>query len=64
MLVFPKLLLPNRTFSVERESLDASTCATALDSSSIAIPKLVSSSGIVQTGSCGKGASHLFGTHC
>lgn len=44
MLVFPKLLLPNRSLasSVERESLDIRTCACASDSSSIAVSKLAS----------------------
>ncbi|KAG2563540.1 hypothetical protein PVAP13_8KG327908 [Panicum virgatum] len=54
---------PELASSVERESLIVGTCATALDSSSIAIPKLVASSGIAQDNSLGKGASHFFGTH-
>ncbi|XP_022684993.1 uncharacterized protein LOC111258245 [Setaria italica] len=49
--------------SIERESLDASTCASALDSSSIATLKLVASSSIAQDNSSGKGASHTFVTH-
>lgn len=51
------------TSSLERESLDGGTCASALDSSSIATPKLVASSGVAQDDSNGKGASHFFGTH-
>lgn len=47
---------------VERESLDNSTCASALDSSSIATPKLVASSGSAQDNSNGKGTSHIFRT--
>jgi hypothetical protein len=34
-----------------------------LDSSLIATPKLVASSGVAQGGLNGKGASHIFGTH-
>ena len=49
---------------VARLSLDDSTCAKALDSSSIASPKLVASSGDVQGISHGKGASHIFETPC
>ena len=65
MLVFSKLLLPNRSWLlfVERECLDVSTAACASDSSSIAIPKLVASSGVAQDNSDSKGASHLIGTH-
>ena len=54
---------PELASLVERESLIVGTCATALDSSSIAIPKSVVSSGVAQNDSCGKGASHLYGTH-
>jgi len=49
--------------SVERESLDASTSACASDSSSIAIPKPIASSGITQDNSGSKGASHFIGIH-
>ncbi|KAG2556317.1 uncharacterized protein LOC120685695 [Panicum virgatum] len=49
--------------SVERESLDFSTSACASDSSFIAIPKPVASSGVAQSDSDGKGASHFFGAH-
>ena len=49
--------------SVERESLDISTSACASDSSPIAIPKPVASSGVAQDNSGGKGASHFFGAH-
>ena len=48
------------TFFLERESLDVGTCASASDSSSIAISKLATSYGIAQDNSCGKGASHFF----
>jgi hypothetical protein len=51
------------TSSLERESLDGSKCASAVDSSPIATPKLVASSGVAQGDSNGKGASHCFGTH-
>ena len=47
---------------VARESLDDSTCAKVLDSSSIASPKLVASSDDVQGISDGKGASCIFGS--
>jgi hypothetical protein len=53
---------PESTSSLERESLDGSKCASALDSCPIATPKLVASSG-TQGDSNGKGASHCFGTH-
>jgi hypothetical protein len=43
--------------------LDGGKCASALDSSPIATPKLVASSGVAQGDSNGKGASHCFGTH-
>jgi hypothetical protein len=52
---------PELTSSLERESLDG-ICASALDSSSIANPKLVASCGVAPNDSIGKGASHLFGT--
>ena len=55
-------LQPELSSCVARESLDDSTCAKALDSSSIASPKLVASSGDVQGISHGKGVSHIFGT--
>ena len=48
---------------VERESFDVSTCLIALDSSHVATPKLVASSGVAQSDSRGKGAFHFFGTH-
>lgn len=51
------------TSSLKRESLDVGTCDGALDSSSIAIPKLVASSSVAQDDSSGKGASYFFGTH-
>ena len=54
---------PELTSSFERESLDDGTCASALDSSSIATPKLGGVSGVAQDDSNGKGASHIFGTH-
>jgi hypothetical protein len=54
---------PESTSSIECESLDGGKCTSALDSSPIATPKLVASSGIAQDDSNGKGASHLFGTH-
>jgi len=53
---------PELASSVERESLDVSTCGSALDSSSIAISKLASF-GVAQSDSDGKGASHFFGAH-
>ena len=40
-------------FSAERESLDVGICASALASFSIAIPKLVGSSGAARSDSCG-----------
>ena len=49
--------------SVERESLDISTVVCAPDSSSIAIPKHVASSGVAQDNSGCKGVSHFIGTH-
>jgi hypothetical protein len=54
---------PKSTSSLERESLDGTKRASALDSSLIATPKLVVSSGVAQDVSDGKGASHIFGTH-
>ena len=45
---------------VQRDSLDVGSCASASDSSSIAISKLATSYGIAQDNSCGKGASHFF----
>ena len=51
---------PELASLVEHESLDISTCASALDSSSIANRKLAASSGVAQSESCGKGASHFF----
>jgi hypothetical protein len=51
------------TSSLEPESLDGGKCASALDSSPIATPKLVASSSVAQGDSNGKGASHFFGTH-
>jgi hypothetical protein len=51
------------TSSLECESLDGGKCASALDSSPIATPKLVVSSSVAQGDSNGKGASHFFGTH-
>jgi hypothetical protein len=51
------------TSSLERESMDGSKCLSALDSSPIATPKLVASSGVAQGDLNGKGASHFFGTH-
>ena len=53
---------PELASSVERESLDVSTCGCVSDSSSIASPKLASS-GVAQSDSDGKGASHFFGAH-
>jgi hypothetical protein len=46
------------TSSLEPESLDGAKCSSALDSSPIATPKLVASSGVAQGDSNGKGASH------
>ena len=54
---------PELTSSIECEPLDVSTVACASDSSSIATPKLVASSGVAQVNSGCKGASHLIGTH-
>ena len=54
---------PELTPSLERESFDGGTCASALDSSPIATPMLVDSSGVAQDDSNGKGASHILGTH-
>jgi predicted nuclease with TOPRIM domain len=54
---------PESTSSLEPESLDGGKCSSALDSSPIATPKLVASSGVAQGDSNGKGASHFFGTH-
>jgi hypothetical protein len=45
------------------ESLNGGKYASALDSSPIATPKLVASSGVAQGDSNGKGASHFCGTH-
>jgi hypothetical protein len=50
------------TSSIERESLGGGKCASALDSSAIATPKLVGSSGAAPGDSNGKGASHFFRT--
>jgi len=49
--------------SIEQEFFYVSTSTCASDSSPIAIPKHVASSGVAQSDSCGKGASHLSGTH-
>jgi hypothetical protein len=46
-----------------RESLDGGKHASAVDSSPIATPKLVASSGVAQSDSNGKGSSHFFETH-
>ena len=54
---------PELASFLEREGLDVGTCASALDSSSIATPKLVAFSGVAQDSSSGKGVSHIFGTH-
>jgi hypothetical protein len=54
---------PESTSSLEHESLDGGKCASALDSSPIATPKLVASIGVAQGDLNGKGASHFFGTH-
>jgi hypothetical protein len=54
---------PEATSSLERESLDGVMCASALDSSPIANPKLVASSGVAQGDLNGKSASHCFGIH-
>jgi hypothetical protein len=43
--------------------LDGDKCANALDSSPIATPKLVASSGDAKGDTESKGASHFFGTH-
>jgi hypothetical protein len=43
--------------------LDDGKCASALDSSHIATPKLVASSSVAQGDSNGKNASHCFRTH-
>jgi hypothetical protein len=51
------------TSSFECESSDGGMYASTLDSSAIATPKLVGSSGTTQGDSNGKGASHFFGTH-
>jgi hypothetical protein len=51
------------SYSLERESLDGCKCASTLDSSFIATPHLVASSGVAQDVSDVKGASHIFGTH-
>jgi hypothetical protein len=51
------------TSSLERESLDGGKCASALDSSPIATPKLVASSGVAHGDSNDKGASHFFKAH-
>jgi len=53
---------PELASSVERESLDVSTCDCVSDSSSIASPKLASS-GVAQSDLDGKGASHFLGAH-
>ena len=47
---------PELVSSADRESLDFDTSACASDSSSIAIPKPVASSGVAQNDSYGKGA--------
>jgi len=54
---------PELASSVKRVCLDVSTATCASDSSSIAITKPVASPGIAKDNSCGKGASHFFGTH-
>jgi hypothetical protein len=54
---------PESTSSLEHESLDGGKFASALDSSPIANPKLVASSGVAKGDSNDKGASHFFGTH-
>jgi len=54
---------PELISSVERECLDVSTAACASDSSSIAIPKLVASSGVSQDNSGCKSLSQCIGTH-
>jgi hypothetical protein len=54
---------PELASSLECESLNGGTCASALDSSVIAIPKLVAPSDVAQDVSVGKGASYIFGTH-
>jgi hypothetical protein len=51
------------TSSLEREFLDGGKCASALDSSPIATPKLVASTDVAQDDSNGKVASHFFGNH-
>jgi hypothetical protein len=51
------------TSSIKRESLDGGKCANALDSSPIATPKLIASSGVAQGDSNDMGASHFFQTH-
>src|SRR5579859_7298789 len=48
---------PESVLCVERESLDVGIRASALDSSPVASPKLVASSGVAQGKSNGKGAS-------
>ena len=50
---------PELNSSLECESLDGG----ALDSSPIATPKLVASSGVARNDLNGKGASHIFRTH-
>jgi hypothetical protein len=55
-------LQPELSSCAARESLNDGTCTKASDSSSIASPKLVGSSGNVQGISHGKGASCIFGT--
>ena len=54
---------PELTSSFECESLHGGTCASALDSSSIATPKLGGVSSVARDDSNVKGASHIFGTH-
>jgi hypothetical protein len=56
-------LQPELSSCAARESLNDGTCAKALDSSSIASPKLVASSDDVQGIPHGKGASSIFGSH-
>jgi hypothetical protein len=54
---------PESTSSLEREFFYGSKCASALDSSPIATPKLVVSFSVAHGDSNGKSASHIFGTH-
>ena len=54
---------PELASSIEQEFFYVSTSTCASDSSPIAIPKHVASSGVAQSDSDGKGASHFFGAH-